>query len=43
MSLINSNCGFTTLEEVWLGDVYPAHFYEHLEPAVRDAFQKNFI
>jgi hypothetical protein len=39
MSLINSNCGFTTLEEVWLGDVYPAHFYEHLDPAVRDAFQ----
>ena len=39
MSLINSHCGFTKLEEVWLGDVYPASFYDHLQPAVRDAFQ----
>ena len=38
MSLVNSNCGFTKLEEVWLGDVYPASFYDHLSPAVRDAF-----
>lgn len=38
MSLVNSNCGFTKLEEVWLGDVYPAHFYDHLPSAVRDAF-----
>ena len=38
MSLVNSNCGFTKLEEVWLGDVYPAHFYDHLPAAVRDAF-----
>jgi hypothetical protein len=30
MSLVNSNCGFTKLEEVWLGDVYPANFYDHL-------------
>jgi hypothetical protein len=38
MSLVNSNCGFTKLEEVWLGDVYPASFYDHLPSAVRDAF-----
>lgn len=38
MSLVNSNCGFTPLEEVWLGDVYPHHFYDHLPGAVRDAF-----
>lgn len=39
MSLVNSNCGFTPLQEVWLGDVYPHHFYDHLPGAVRDAFQ----
>lgn len=39
MSLVNSHCGFTTLEEVWLGDVYPESFYDHLPGAVRDAFQ----
>lgn len=38
MSLVNSNCGFTPLEEVWLGDCYPANFYDHLPSAVRDAF-----
>lgn len=38
MSLVNSNCGFTPLEEVWLGDVYPQHFYDHLPGPVRDAF-----
>lgn len=39
MSKVNSWCGFHgTLEEVWLGDCYPANFYDHLEPQVRDAF-----
>lgn len=38
MSLVNSHCGFTKLEEVWLGDVYPASFYDHLPGAVKDAF-----
>lgn len=38
MSLVNSNCGFTTLEEVWLGDVYPHTYYDHLPAPVRDAF-----
>jgi hypothetical protein len=38
MGLINSHCGFAPLEEVWLGDVYPASFYDHLPLAVRDAF-----
>ena len=38
MSLVNSHCGFTTLEEVWLGDVYPASYYDHLPSAVKDAF-----
>jgi hypothetical protein len=36
--LINSNFGFTPLKEVWLGDCYPAHFYDHLPAAVQDAF-----
>jgi hypothetical protein len=40
MSLINSNCGFTKLEEVWLGDVYPIEFYDHLPSAIKDGFQK---
>lgn len=38
MSLVNSHCGFMKLEEVWLGDVYPPNFYDHLPSAVRDAF-----
>ena len=38
MSLVNSYCGFTPLEEVWLGDVYPEHFYNHLPAPTRDAF-----
>lgn len=38
MSLVNSHCGFTQLQEVWLGDVYPHHFYDHLPAPVRDAF-----
>lgn len=28
------------MEECWLGDVYPAEWYEHLKPEVRDVFQK---
>ncbi len=27
------------MREVWLGDVYPASWYDHLDPAVRDVFQ----
>jgi len=38
MSLINSNNGWDPLEEVWLGDVYPESFYNHLPSAVEDAF-----
>lgn len=36
--MINSNFGFTPLKEIWLGDCYPASFYDHLPSAVRDAF-----
>lgn len=36
--MINSNFGFTPLKEVWLGDSYPASFYDHLPSEVRDAF-----
>jgi hypothetical protein len=38
MSLVNSHCGFSPLEEVWLGDVYPYEFYDHLPNSIRDAF-----
>ena len=38
MSVIHSNDSWTRLREVWLGDVYPAHFYDHLTPEVRDVF-----
>jgi hypothetical protein len=30
---INNHNSWDTLEEVWLGDVYPAEWYDHLEPA----------
>jgi hypothetical protein len=35
---INSYTNWGRLEEVWLGDCYPAHFYDHLESEVRDIF-----
>lgn len=28
------------LEEIWLGDTYPEHFYDDLKPEVRDSFYK---
>jgi hypothetical protein len=38
--IINSHNSWSQLEEVWLGDVYPASWYDHLEPAVRDVFRE---
>lgn len=38
--VINSHNSWSQLEEVWLGDVYPAEWYDHLEPAVRDVFHQ---
>ena len=35
---VNSYTNWGLLEEVWLGDCYPAHFYDHLESEVRDIF-----
>jgi hypothetical protein len=40
LPIINSHNSWSQLEEVWLGDVYPASWYDHLEPAVRDVFQE---
>jgi hypothetical protein len=40
MSIINSHNGWSQLRETWLGDIYPATWYDHLEPAVRDVFQE---
>lgn len=37
---INSHDSWSPLQEVWLGDVYPAHWYDHLESAVRDVFHE---
>jgi hypothetical protein len=39
-SIINSHNSWSQLEEVWLGDVYPISWYEHLNSEVRDVFQK---
>jgi len=36
---LNSFDCFTRLREVWLGDVYPVHFYDHFDPDVRDTFR----
>ena len=38
MSVTNVHTKWGRLEEVWLGDVYPTHFYEHLESEIRDVF-----
>ena len=35
---VNSFTGFDPLKEVWLGDCYPAHFYNHLSNEIQDAF-----
>jgi hypothetical protein len=37
---INSHNGWSPLEEVWLGDVFPSHWYNHLSPDVRDVFHR---
>lgn len=37
---INSHNSWSQLEEVWLGDVYPSSWYDHLEPSVRDVFYR---
>jgi len=34
--LVHNN--WDPLEEIWLGDVWPMHFYDDLEPSIRDAF-----
>lgn len=36
--IVNSHNSWSKLEEVWLGDVYPASWYDHLEAKVRDCF-----
>jgi N-dimethylarginine dimethylaminohydrolase len=38
LPLINSHNSWSRLEEVWLGDVYPATWYDHLSSDVRDVF-----
>ena len=40
LKTINSHNGWDPLQEVWLGDVYPASWYDHLESSVRDVFQE---
>jgi len=37
---IHSHDSWSPLQEVWLGDVYPAEWYEHLAAPVRDVFQQ---
>lgn len=38
MPVTNVHTKWGKLEEVWLGDVYPTHFYDNLESDVRDVF-----
>lgn len=38
--MINSHNSWSQLEEAWLGDVYPASWYNHLAPDVRDVFHE---
>ena len=37
---IKSHNGFQLLKEVWVGDCYPEHFAEAIDPAHRDLFYK---
>jgi hypothetical protein len=36
--MISVHNNWDPLEEVWLGDVYPSHFYDDLDSEVRDSF-----
>lgn len=38
--IVNSHNNWSKLEEVWLGDVYPSSWYDHLDSEVRDCFYK---
>lgn len=38
--IINSHNSWSPLEEVWLGDIYPSSWYDHLTPEIRDVFQQ---
>lgn len=40
LPIINSHNSWSQLEEVWLGDVYPAAWYDHLNHQIRDVFVK---
>jgi N-dimethylarginine dimethylaminohydrolase len=40
LPIINSYTNWAPLEEVWLGDVYPASWYDHLSSEVRDCFHE---
>lgn len=40
LPVINSHNSWSQLEEVWLGDVYPAKWYDHLDSQVRDIFYR---
>jgi hypothetical protein len=35
--MISSHTGFQPLKTVWLGDVYPPHFYNHLSTELQDS------
>ena len=37
--IINSSNSWSSLKEVWLGDVYPTDWYDHLPTPVRDVFR----
>jgi hypothetical protein len=40
LPVINSHDSWSPLQEVWLGDVYPASWYSHLAPEIKDVFQQ---
>lgn len=39
MSLVSVYCQYDPLEEVWLGDCYPAEFYYEFKPEIRSVFE----
>jgi hypothetical protein len=40
LPLINSYNSWSKLEEVWLGDVYPTSWYDHLPTQIKDSFYR---
>jgi len=40
LSRVCVHCQYDPLDEIWLGDCYPAEFYKNFEPKIRSVFER---